>query len=216
METKLVAQRRAKLGTSSNRRLRASGFIPGNIYGHKQDPVAVCFPAKEALALVKSTHRVVDIELDGKTETTLLRETQWNAFHSDLHHIDFLRVDPNERVKLDVDIILKGTSAGALAGGLLEQPLHAVHVDCLAIKIPESIIVKIATLQIGQVIHVKDLELPEGVTVLNNPEAIVARVIQQVIVETPAAGDVAGVAEPEVIKKEKKAADDADEKSGKK
>lgn len=214
METKLVAQRRSKLGTSENRRLRAKGFVPGNIYGHKQDNVSLMFPAKEVTAFVKTTHRVVDIEVDGKTETTILRETQWNSFHSELQHVDFLRVDPNERVSVDVDVILKGTAQGVLAGGLLDHPLHALHVDCLAIKIPDGIIVKVGGLMIGQVIHVKDLELPEGVTVHNNPDAIVVRVIQQVVVEEPIAEATA--AEPEVVKKEKKAADEADEKPAKK
>lgn len=213
METKLVAQRRSKLGTSSNRRLRASGFIPGNIYGHKQDPISVSFSAKETIALVRSTHRVVELELDGKFETAILRETQWDAFHKQLWHVDFMRVDANERVTADVDVVLRGTAAGVLAGGVLEHALHMVHVDCLAINIPEAISIKVQGLQIGQVIHVKDLDIPEGVKVLNNPDAIVVRVVSPIIVEVPASE--AAVAEPEVIKKEKKAADE-DEKGGKK
>lgn len=214
MESKLVAQRRTKLGTSENRRLRARGFIPGNVYGHKQDAVAVLFPAKELTAFVKTTHRVVDIELDGKVETTILRETHWDAFHANLEHVDFLRVDPNERVHIDVDVVLKGTAAGTLTGGLLEQPLHSLHLDCPAIKIPETIVVKVQNLQIGHTIHVKELELPEGVKVLNNPDAIVVRVIQPVIVEEAAPAE-AGVAEPEVIKKEKKAAEETEAKAKK-
>lgn len=213
METKLVAQRRTKLGTSANRRLRASGQVPGNVYGHKQDPISVSFSTKEAAALVRSTHRVVDLELDGKTETAILRETQWDAYHKELWHVDFMRVDANERVKVDVDVVLRGTAAGALAGGVLEHSLHMLHVDCLAINIPEAISVKIQGLQIGQAIHVKELDIPEGVTVLNNPDAIVVRVVQPIVVEV--ALSEAAVAEPEVIKKEKKAAEE-DEKSGKK
>ena len=109
-------------------------------------------------------------------------------------------------MKADVDVVLRGTAAGALAGGVLEQPLHMLHVDCLAIKIPEAIIVKVQSLQIGQAIHVKELEIPEGVKVLNNPDAIVVRVIQPIIVETvTAAVEVTGPAEPEVIKKGKAA-----------
>lgn len=215
METKLVAQPRTKLGTSENRRLRASGLVPGNIYGHKQDPVSVSFSAKEAAALVNSTHRVVDLELNGKTETAILRETQWDAYHKQLWHVDFMRVDANERVKADVDVVLRGTSAGALAGGILEQPLHMLHVDCLAINIPEAIFIKVQTLQIGQAIHVKELDIPQGVTVLNNPDAIVVRVIQPIVVEAVST-EATAPAEPEVIKKEKKVADDADEKAGKK
>lgn len=213
METKLVAQRRTKLGTSANRRLRASGQVPGNVYGHKQDPISVSFSEKEAAALVRSTHRVVDLELDGKTETAILRETQWDAYHKQLWHVDFMRVDANERVKVDVDVVLRGTAAGALAGGVLEHSLHMLHVDCLAINIPEAISVKIQGLQVGQAIHVKELDIPVGVTVLNNPDAIVVRVVQPIVVEV--APTEAAVAEPEVIKKEKKAADE-DEKAGKK
>ncbi|TXT33383.1 MAG: large subunit ribosomal protein L25 [Planctomycetota bacterium] len=215
METKLVAQPRTKLGTSANRRLRASGMVPGNIYGHKQDPISVSFSAKEAAALVNSTHRVVDLELNGKTETAILRETQWDAYHKQLWHVDFMRVDANERVKADVDVVLRGTSAGALAGGILEQPLHMLHVDCLAINIPEAIFIKVQSLQIGEAIHVKELDIPQGVTVLNNPDAIVVRVIQPIVVEAVST-EAAAPAEPEVIKKEKKVADDADEKAGKK
>lgn len=214
MDIKLVAQKRSKLGTSENRRLRLKGLVPGNVYGHKQDNVSVMFPVKEVTAFVNTTHRVVDIELDGKVETTILRETQWDTFHTKLQHVDFLRVDANERVSVDVDIILKGMSPGVLAGGMLDHPLHAVHVDCLAIKIPDGIIIKLGALQLGQVIHVKDLELPDGVKVLNNPDAIVVRVITQVAVEEPT-GELGSGAEPEVIKKEKKSAD-AEEKSGKK
>jgi large subunit ribosomal protein L25 len=213
METKLVAQPRTKLGTSANRRLRESGLVPGNIYGHKQDPIAVSFSAKEAAALVNSTHRVVDLELNGKTETAILRETHWDAYHKELWHVDFMRVDANERVKADVDVVLRGTAMGALAGGILEQPLHMLHVDCLAIKIPEAIFVKVQALQIGQAIHVKELDIPEGVKVLNNPDAIVVRVIQPIVVEALPAAEATGPAEPEVIKKEKKAADEGDEKA---
>lgn len=216
METKLVAQRRSKLGTSANRRLRASGLVPGNVYGHKQDPISVSFSAKEAAALVRSTHRVVDLELDGKTETAILRESQWDAFHKELWHVDFMRVDANERVKADVDVVLRGTAAGVLAGGVLEHSLHMLHVDCLAIKIPEAIFVKVQGLQVGQAIHVKELEIPEGVTVLNNPDAIVVRVIQPIVVEAAPAAEATGPAEPEVIKKEKKASEESDEKSAKK
>ncbi|MEQ1907073.1 MAG: 50S ribosomal protein L25 [Pirellulaceae bacterium] len=214
MDTKLVAQKRSKLGTSENRRLRLKGFVPGNVYGHKQDNISVMFPAKEVTAFVNTTHRVVNIELDGKIETTILRETQWDTFHTKLQHVDFLRVDANERVNVDVDIVLKGTSPGVLAGGLLDHPLHAVHVDCLAIKIPDGIIVKLGALHTGQVIHVKDLEVPDGVKVLNSPDAIVVRVINQVVVEEPT-GELGSGAEPEVIKKEKKSGEE-DDKSGKK
>jgi large subunit ribosomal protein L25 len=216
METKLVATRRSKLGSSASRRLRAQGLVPGIIYGHKQESVAVTFPAKEAEALARSSHRVVDIELDGKSETTLLRDTQWDVFHSELRHLDFMRVDPNERVKVDVDVVLRGIAVGTLSGGVLDHALHTVHVDCLAVNIPEAIVVKIQGLKVGDIIHVRELELPPGVKILNPPDAIVVRVTEPIIVEAATPAEAPGPAEPELIKKEKKTDEEAEAADAKK
>src|SRR5439155_17618767 len=96
-------------------------------------------------------------------------------------HVDFMRVSQDERIEVPVRIELKGIAPGVTGGGILDQPLHTLTVECLAIRIPDSIRVNINELQLGAAIHVKDLTLPEGVKALADPDAIVVQVM------TPAA-----------------------------
>src|SRR5206468_4967888 len=88
----------------------------------------------------------------------------WDHLGKDVLHIDFERVSADERIEVPVRIELKGIAPGVTGGGILDQPLHTVMVECLAISIPDSIRVNINELQLGAAIHVKDLTLPEGVT----------------------------------------------------
>ena len=116
-------------------------------------------------------------------------------------HVDFKRVDVNERIHVSVPVELRGIAPGVTGGGVLEQPMHALHVECLAISIPQSIRVNIGELQLDGSIYVRELHLPEGVTALDDPDAIVIHVKQpQVEVEAaPAPEAAAETAEPEVI-----------------
>ncbi|HKA07316.1 MAG TPA: hypothetical protein VKD71_08670, partial [Gemmataceae bacterium] len=123
--------------------------------------------------------------------------------------VDFRRVSKDERIKTTVDIELRGVAPGTNSGGVLDQPLHKVHVECPALAVPESIRVKIDSLLVGQAIHVKELEPPPGVTILEDPDLVVVQVKQQIVQPEPtpvAAPTEAGAtvaAEPEVITKKK-------------
>jgi large subunit ribosomal protein L25 len=130
----------------------------------------------------------------------LISELQWDHLGKALLHADFQRVAVDERVSVTVPIELKGTAPGVTAGGALEQPLHNLRVECLAIAVPESVRVVIGELQIGSAIYVRDLHLPEGVKALDDPDLIVVQVkAPQVEAEAPAAAEAAETAEPEVI-----------------
>lgn len=174
-------------------------MVPGNVYGHGTDPVAVEVDADVLSAVVHTGHRVLDLEIAGAKDKAILRELQWDAFGQSIEHFDVLRVDPNETVKVDVPLELKGTAPGAVAGGILEQPLHALHIDCLAYQIPDSIHVRIGSLEVGQAIHVRDLQLPEGVHTSVNGDTIVVHIVQPKTREAEAA--VAAPGEPEVVGK---------------
>lgn len=211
-EFKLVAEPRTVRGTAACRRLRQQGYVPGNVYGHKTEPAAVMVKAEVLKPLIQGGVHVLDLELAGRQDKALLREVKWDTFGEHVEHFDLLRVDPNERVTLHVPLVLKGTAPGVLGGGVLEQPLHTLTIDCLAYQIPDAIPVKIGTLEVGQAIHVRELELPETVHCQNPPDAIVVHVVQVQTKElAPLEG--AGAAEPEVIgKKPAEAAAGADEK----
>jgi large subunit ribosomal protein L25 len=198
---KLAVKKRSEQGSRDCRRLRDQGLVPGNMYGHKQATVPLTVSASELLPLIRGGARVLDVELDGKAEKVLFREIQWDYLGKEVLHVDLLRVDPNEKLTIEVKVELKGTAPGTLSGGVLDHTLRTLHVECLAIQIPDSIIVKISTLEIGHALHVRDLEVPPNTRITNNPDAVVVRVAQpgaEIEATTGAPGEE-GPAQPEVI-----------------
>ena len=194
----LGVQPRTTTGTRAAKKTRATGMIPGIVYGHKQDPVAISVSAKELDHAIRVQHaRTFEISLNGKKESVLIRELQWCHLGKEMYHIDLWRVDAAERVKVTVPVELRGIPK-ATGGGVLEQPLHTLHIECLALKIPEAIRVDISTLTLGAPVHVRDLTLPEGVKVFEPGEAVVVQLKlpgQEEPVEAPEATGT----EPEVL-----------------
>jgi|SRR5436190_4770479 len=197
---KLSVKKRSQHGSRECRRLRSEGQVPGNIYGHKQEAIPLSMSAAELVALVRGGARVLDLDIEGKVEKVLFREVQWDYLGKEIVHVDLLRVDPNEKLTVEVRVELKGTAPGALGGGVLDHTLRTLHVECLAIQIPDSIPVKINMLEIGQAIHVRDLEVPPNTKIMNNPDAVVVRVAQPgAELEAGAVAGEEGPAQPEVI-----------------
>ncbi len=211
-EAKLVVRLRAEQGSAACRRLRWSGLVPGNIYGHNAPPVSVVIGSDQLTPVLMSGAKVVDVELDGKIDKAVVREIQWDTFGRKINHFDLLRVDPNERVSIVVPLELKGTAPGVVMGGVLEHVMHSITIDCLAYQIPDSIAVRIGSLALGKSIHVSDLVLPEGSHAHAAPDAIVVHVVTAKMQEETAN---ASPLEPEVVGK-KVAADAADGKDDKK
>lgn len=189
-------------GKKANQRMRKSGWLPGVIYGHKQDPVAVLLPTRDLeLALRKGAH-VLTIDLGGAQEQVLVKEVQFDHLGSLMIHVDMARVDLNERVKVMVQIVLRGTPKGATEGGVLDQVLGQMEVECVVTQIPESLRVNVADLGVGQALHLKDVPLPEGIVAMGDAETVVA--VCRVLGEEPApeaavAAEEGGAMEPEVI-----------------
>jgi len=204
----LKTEPRQGKGTRDAARLRKAGRIPGIVYGHKQTPAAVSVARDELLSALRHHARTLNLVVGGKSDTVLIQEVQHNHLGSDVLHVDFRRVSRDERVRTTVDIELRGVAPGTNSGGVLDQPLHSVHVECSAVAIPESIRVKIDSLLIGMAIHVKELDLPPGVKILDDPDLVVVQVKQQhvpVVEAAPVAPAAEGAvaAEPEVITKKK-------------
>ncbi|MGE5194775.1 MAG: 50S ribosomal protein L25 [Deltaproteobacteria bacterium] len=198
---KLVVKRRTEQGSRECRRLRDNGLVPANMYGHKQEAVPLTVSAAELAPLVRGGARVLDVDLDGKVEKVLFREVQWDHLGKDVVHVDLLRVDPNEKLTVEVKVELKGTAPGTLSGGVLDHTLRTLTIECLAIEIPDSVQVKISSLEIGQALHVRDLEVPPHTRILNNPDAVVVRVAQpgaEIELAAPVVGEE-GPAQPEII-----------------
>lgn len=207
-EAKLAVKKRAERGTRACGRLRRNGELPGNVYGHNQPTEQVVVSLSLLESLVRSGVRVFDLDVEGKLDKAILKEVHWDHLGDHLMHFDLLRVDPNERVSVHVPIVLKGTAPGA-AKGVLEQPVHTLTINCLTYQIPESITVRIGSLEVGQSIHLRDIELPEGAKVDLPPEAVIVHVIQVQAKDAEAAA----AAEPEVVGKKPAADGDKDAKA---
>ncbi len=221
VEMKLAVAKRSVMGSTGCRRLRRSGKIPGVVYGHQIDPLAIEIAWDSLVPVLKAGSRVVDLDVEGNVEKAMFRDIQWDTFGVEVNHVDFLRIDPNDRVEVEVPIVLKGTAPGTLAGGVLDFHLHSVTMECLAIAIPDNISVKIGDLQIEQAIHVRELELPANAVVKNDPETVVVQVkhIVEVAEPTGEAAAEPGPTEPELVGRKVKETDEdeaGDEKKEKK
>jgi large subunit ribosomal protein L25 len=206
----LDAEVRTVHGTQNAKRIRRGDVrknvppkVPGVIYGHKEKVISLNVNSEDLWRIVRHNARVVDLKLDGKTEKCLIKELQWDALGKEILHVDFNRVSVDERIRVTVPLQLRGTAPGVNAGGVLNQGLHTLDIECLAIAVPDAIRVNVHELQLDQAIHVRELHPPEGVKVLSDPEAIVVQCAKP-LEEAPApvAGAppaVEGPAEPEVI-----------------
>jgi large subunit ribosomal protein L25 len=195
----LKLSKREGRGSRTAGKLRKTGQAPGVVYGHKQATISVSVSAEELVSAIRHGARVVDLQLDGGTEKAQIAEVQWDHLGQEIVHVDFRRVSADERIHLTVPIELRGIAPGIAAGGVLDQPLHALEIECPAIHVPDSIRVNINELQLGAAIHVRELNLPPDVKALSDPDAVVVHVTAPQVEEEPGAEPMAGTAEPEIV-----------------
>lgn len=190
-------------GSRVSRRLRAAGEVPAIIYGHKQAAQPISLKSEEVTGILKRGSHVLNLDLgNGKPETVLVRELQWDYLGREVIHVDFFRADLTELVESDVRIEIRGEAPGVNEGGMLDIPHHSVKVRCQADHIPDFIRVDVSNLHMGQVIHVKELQFPEGVTAVSGPDEIIVHLIRPAGKSDEAAEG--SPTEPEVIRPEKK------------
>jgi large subunit ribosomal protein L25 len=202
----LTAKVRGELGSRRNKRLRDAGFVPGVIYGHKEAVVPVTLPKKELVGHLNHGAHLFSLALDGKSENVLVKDVQWDHLGIEVLHVDFTRVDLNERVEVTVPLVLKGEPKGEAEGGVLTQVISDIQIECLVTQIPEDIRHNVSDMGLNDVVHISDLKLPDGVRALQDPDQIVATV-KEVAEEEPTEVAEAGAAEPEVIGKAEEGAE---------
>jgi large subunit ribosomal protein L25 len=208
----LAVQPRDGAGTQAAQRLRKQGLLPAVVYGHKQATVALALSHDEFVSALRHGARLVELKTDKGAESALIQDVQWDHLGKDVLHVDFRRVSKDERVVVSVPLHLRGIAPGVSGGGVLDQPLHVLSVECLVTAVPDEIRVNIGELQQDQAIHVKELKLPEGVKAMADPDAIVVQV-RAPMAEAPApAVPGAETAEPEVIGRPAKAEEGEEEK----
>ena len=203
MEAQQISVKKRSLeGSSASRRMRHAGSLPGVIYGIDSDPLAVeleTHAVEQVLHHHASETILVDIDLEGEGRVSvLLKEVQHHPVSGALLHVDLQRVAANQTLQVEVSLELVGEPEGVKAGGLLDQVMHTILVECLPADLPETVNVDVSELEIGSALHVSDLKLGNKVVILNDADALVAGVsAPKVELEEDEDEDVQ--AEPEVI-----------------
>jgi len=171
----LTVKTREGTGSRVAARLRKQGLLPAVVYGHKEPVAHISVVAEELDRAIRKLHaRTFSLTIDGKTDTVLIKELQWDHLGMKMMHVDFERRSLTERVKVTVPVELRN-SPKTTGGGVLDQPFHQLHIECALGSIPDAIRIDILGLLLGKPIHVSDLVLPEGVTVLEAPETVVVQ-----------------------------------------
>jgi large subunit ribosomal protein L25 len=166
-----IAESRGQSGKGAARRLRRKGDVPAVIYGGHLDPQMIVLNHNEVIKHLDREavySHVLDVTVDGKTEKAILKGVQRNPARFQILHLDFLRVNMSEVVKVHVPLhfINESTSIGGKKGGIATHSLVDVEVSCLPSALPEYIEVNMAGLDIGESLHLSDLVLPVGVEVV--------------------------------------------------
>jgi large subunit ribosomal protein L25 len=214
----LKANKRETFGTRKLKPLRKQGQIPGIVYGHGQPPLPVALSLHDVGVALAHGERLLELDVEGKIQNVLVKEVQYDPMGQEILHVDLARVDLDERVKVTVPIVLRGTPAGAAEGGVLHQVTAQATIECTVRSIPEDLRMSVAEMKIGDVLQMKNLTLPEDAKLVSDAETIVATVsiVKEEVVAPAAAAVEAAVAEPEVIGEKKEEPEEEEKKETKK
>jgi len=212
----LKAEIRDKTGSKCAVKLRRQGRIPAIVYGHKQEPVAISLDAHSFIEQLHRGHRLMDVQIGKKKEKMIVKDLQHDHLGKDIIHVDLMRVDVTEAVRVAVPVELKGIAYGAHEGAIIEKRVNTIEVECKATDIPESIVVLVKDMDIGDVVHARDVELPEGVKLISPPETLVAACSIVIAAKTTEEIEAEVPAAPEVITEVKRPEEGAEEEEEKK
>ena len=204
----LNVQARTAGGTGDARRLRKTGLIPAIVYGKGVEPKCISVDATEWQLLSRNELNILSLVEDGKETLVLLKEVQHDPIRNRTRHLDFQAIRMDQKIKAHVAVRPgHALPAGASAGGLLEQNIHEIEVESLPQDLPEEIIVDVSGMNLGDMIHVGDIQMPEGVVAVTHADIVVFTEVDENAAAAeeeeaaPAEGEEA--AEPEVIAEKK-------------
>ncbi|RYD83252.1 MAG: 50S ribosomal protein L25 [Verrucomicrobiaceae bacterium] len=194
-QLKLAAQVRTSAGRSAVKKIKQQGLVPAVIYGAKQQPENLQINAREIQNLLSHAtgeHLLVELEIAGSqsgNRLALIQEVQHDPVRGSVLHVDFHAVSADEKIHAEVPVEPVGEAVGVKAqGGILEILLHSVELECVPRDLPEVVRIDVSGLNVNDAIHVRDLQLPAGVTVRGDQDVTVVRLAPPTVSEAPAAG----------------------------
>lgn len=207
----IAAEPRETRGKNEARRLRVKGFSPAVVYGGGIDPIAIAVNPKEVNGILRSAsghNTIFNVNIQGSIAPVMVVDWQHDPIKGRLLHVDLKRIDLTKRIVVKVPVHTHGDPKGVkLQGGLHEVITREVEIECLPDDIPETFIIDVTELSIGQSIRASEIPLVGSMTLLSPPDAVISHVVS--MKAEAVAEEVAAVAEPEVTKKGKKDEDTA-------
>jgi len=200
----LKAELRERTGSKDSEKTRSKNRIPAVIYGHKREPVSVSLDEHDFVEGLHHGNRIMDIQMNRKKDKVIVKDLQYDHLGKKIIHADLMRVDVAERLKVAIPVELKGIAQGTQEGGIIEEHIDRIEVECLVSDIPETIVVSVKDIGIGDSIHAGDIELPADMKLVSDPSTVIvtcsmvaAAKAEETVVEE------AVEAEPEVIGRKK-------------
>lgn len=192
----LQVAKRTVSGKGGARSTRRAGLVPGVVYGEGQDPMAIAVDRhtiEKMLHAGDSENVLVNVTIEGQSGEilALVRETQHHPLTGALEHLDFRRVSVDRPIRTMVPIHTTGTAKGTKEGGILEQQLREIEIECLPLEIPDNIIVDVTNIEIGRAMHVSDIPTNPGYKILTAGERAMVMVVAPKIEAGPGAGAAA-------------------------
>jgi large subunit ribosomal protein L25 len=172
-DNSVVAEVRTSFGKGAARKIRAVGKIPAVLYGHGTEPVHITLPGHQIALILRKANAVLDLDIEGTEQAALVKDVQKDPVLQIIEHIDLIVLRKGEKVQVEVPVHLEGES---FAGTLASLDENTLLVEVLAISIPERIMVNIEGAVEGTQILAKDVVLPEGATLVSDPELLVVNV----------------------------------------
>jgi large subunit ribosomal protein L25 len=172
----IQAEVRNAVGSASARRLRREGKLPAVLYGRGVEAVALTLPGKTLQQALQTGTHTLTLELGGEQVPAVVLEVQHSSLTQELLHVDLYRVVRGERVHITVPVVLTGEPPGVHKGGILDQVIHELELDCPPEKIPDEIEADVRDLDIGDAILVSDLKLAEGIGVRRESDSVVVAI----------------------------------------
>ena len=203
----LQVEARSETGKGAARRIRAAGKIPGNVYGHGAESMAVQtdeLQFKALISKISTENTLIDLEVDGgKPRVVLIREIQRHPYRSVILHVDFFEITAGERIRVAVPVRLEGNPIGVRNGGILQVIRYELEVECLPRDIPSAFEVDISEMQIGESLHIGEIDTGD-VTVIEEADLTVCMVVMPKAApveeeEDEEVSELEGDVEPEVI-----------------
>lgn len=177
-EAELNAELRKETGSVSARRLRSQKKVPAVVYGKGMENIHLAIKVDDVKSLLAGGVKLIKVRVDGDAYDTILQEVQLEPISGTVLHMDFHKVELTERVSVEVPIEILGEPKCPPTAGVLEKHLDAVMVECIAADVPKSVVVDVREMNVGDVIHVSDLELPKDVKTLDKGDEVVVSIVR--------------------------------------